>query len=46
MSQHGFFIAMSYGMLALCIIVEILVLRAGQRAAKARARALRQSEDL
>lgn len=45
MSHHAFFIAMSYGMLAICVIAEITLLRAGRRAALARARAVRQSEE-
>lgn len=45
MNQHMFFIVMSYGMLAICIVAEILTLRASRRAALARARAVRQSEE-
>jgi heme exporter protein CcmD len=45
MSHHAFFIAMSYGMLAICVVAEIMLLRAGRRAALARARAVRQSEE-
>jgi hypothetical protein len=35
---------MSYGMLAICIIAEIVALKAGRRAARVRARAIRRAD--
>ncbi|MBU6188321.1 MAG: heme exporter protein CcmD [Betaproteobacteria bacterium] len=41
MGGHGFFIWSSYGMLALALVIEIMVLRRSRRSASDRARAMR-----
>ena len=46
MGGHGFFIWSSYGMLALALVIEIMVLRRSRRSASDRVRAMRADAKL